>query len=745
MRRLLSITLTILLLPAFAFAATQTINTLPSANDTFMSDLQTFLEDEDAARAAYYSNSTRVISGGIGATDASLSHTISTVIAFVEGYYITDASISHTYTASKDTFVLLRKNTSSTVTIAGAAITYDGNFVFAEMANATDRPATPSGTIFLFEAVTDGASITTVNDLRQLSDDHGLYFVDPDESNHGAAGDGRSVKDIIDAVGSTREVTLVFRAYGYGDTTTYTFDDDETIPVNFTLQIENGAVISVESGDTLTIANAGQIVAAPIQRIFSGDGTVTFTDGGEGYANWFTDDGVGTSGDPWTGPSSGGGIFEAFTANLNEVKLLGGYYKIESAQTEASNGARLHGINKQESIITYALTTGDIMTFSGKDVTVQNVYIWGPGTGGSERALVISDSRSKVDNITIYSVGTGLVQEAEKCHFGNSRILQVGNDALVYESKATQAGAATLQNVYLLQASQGTGNGIAFAANLTQLSIINSNIEKFGKGIYSALVGGSGGYYGVNHLTIINSHFEENDVDIDADTSLNTCFIAQSRLGGNTSNTTTTSLDFSGATRAQLTIDGGVINSATTNHLNIASSGFARILNKPTGWDSSAVTGDVSYDPIIFRDNTAVSTSGGGGDDLISITIASDSYFKPFHLDSVTHITACGTKTDTDNDAKDIDFYFGSTAIELIGDSQTADDWRAEITVYNINALDSQGISWVAYDGTTVTQGYDTASEDTSGSITIKFVGQNDDPDGDPDIITQTGMDIEIH
>ncbi|KHE91338.1 MAG: hypothetical protein K8F52_08865 [Candidatus Scalindua rubra] len=91
------------------------------------------------------------------------------------------------------------------------------------------------------------------------------------EVDQGAAGHGRSLKDLIDAIGSDNETIVLMPG-------TYTVSTNETVPANISLLFYSGAVISVDSGKTLTIANGDSIIAGGVQ-IFSGAGTVDFTVG----------------------------------------------------------------------------------------------------------------------------------------------------------------------------------------------------------------------------------------------------------------------------------------------------------------------------------------------------------------------------------------------------------------------------------------------------------------------------------
>ena len=90
------------------------------------------------------------------------------------------------------------------------------------------------------------------------------YFVDSTEADQGVAtatGD-KTIKDHVDAIGTSKKATLYFLHDFDADTTTYTLTTNETIPSNITLAIENGVVfagtgtLTVEGFVTLDIGNA---------------------------------------------------------------------------------------------------------------------------------------------------------------------------------------------------------------------------------------------------------------------------------------------------------------------------------------------------------------------------------------------------------------------------------------------------------------------------------------------------------
>ena len=101
----------------------------------------------------------------------------------------------------------------------------------------------------------------------------GGYWVDYSEADQGAAGSGNSVKDLVDAIGTTKSATLFFKHNAAdGNTTTYTFSTSETIPSNINIIIQNGARIAISNGVTLTISGGFR---AGMFQVFSLTGTGT--------------------------------------------------------------------------------------------------------------------------------------------------------------------------------------------------------------------------------------------------------------------------------------------------------------------------------------------------------------------------------------------------------------------------------------------------------------------------------------
>ena len=110
------------------------------------------------------------------------------------------------------------------------------------------------------------------------------YFADSTEADQGAAGSGRSVKDLVDLIGSNN-ATIVLTHHGSANTD-YIVGTDFTIPANITLDFQNGARISVSTAKTLTLQTTS-IIAEGSEEIFIGAGSYTFADGSGLESSWF--------------------------------------------------------------------------------------------------------------------------------------------------------------------------------------------------------------------------------------------------------------------------------------------------------------------------------------------------------------------------------------------------------------------------------------------------------------------------
>lgn len=147
-----------------------------------------------------------------------------------------------------------------------------------------------SGLYKLILKTSAGVTIWTQDNI-ELGPGQGAYsfFVDPSEVDQGAAGAGASLYDILTALGSSKKATVYFPHNGTGNTTTYTVSTtyDASAYTNVTFEFENGAVLAVATGKTLTLPSPANLVAKANEQIFSGAGTVAFNSGGVVYPDWW--------------------------------------------------------------------------------------------------------------------------------------------------------------------------------------------------------------------------------------------------------------------------------------------------------------------------------------------------------------------------------------------------------------------------------------------------------------------------
>jgi len=101
--------------------------------------------------------------------------------------------------------------------------------------------------------------------------------------------DALSIKGLCVAIGTSKKATIVLVNTTGNDTTAYAFlaDTDLSAYTNITFEILNGALILVPGTITVTLPSPSNIIAQPNQQIFSGAGTVSFSNGGDIYGAWW--------------------------------------------------------------------------------------------------------------------------------------------------------------------------------------------------------------------------------------------------------------------------------------------------------------------------------------------------------------------------------------------------------------------------------------------------------------------------
>lgn len=138
----------------------QTHSTVPSQNSSFISDLQTFLKREDAAR--YIEQFVgMVVSGGVDATGGTLTHTPTAFTGYPGGYYVTETG-SVTYVANSTCYLIATKTQTGNL---GTFQRQSGTHYLTDCASPS-KPALPSDSLWLATLVTNGSSVTSYTDLR---------------------------------------------------------------------------------------------------------------------------------------------------------------------------------------------------------------------------------------------------------------------------------------------------------------------------------------------------------------------------------------------------------------------------------------------------------------------------------------------------------------------------------------------------------------------------------------------------
>ena len=226
----------------------------------------------------------------------------------------------------------------------------------------------------------------------------GYYFVNASESDQGIAGAGATVKDIVDAVGTSRSATIVFGHTGAGNTTTYTFSTSETIPSNFDVIVENGAIIAMDTGITLTMQ--GSLTSVPLQQWISlaGTGKVDFSSGAyydEVYVEWW-----GAARDNTTDDVA---AFDAALAAIGAgtIKLLEGTYMLDTVFELYGVGKRLMGQGSRGTFLNTPIDNNDAVIDIGTSSNIaDNCSVSDLGIYRAAGTPAASDNGINVENCT---------------------------------------------------------------------------------------------------------------------------------------------------------------------------------------------------------------------------------------------------------------------------------------------------------------------------------------------------------
>lgn len=284
----------------------------------------------------------------------------------------------------------------------------------------------------------------------KLPPSYEAYAVDAAATDQGAADDAyTTIKNVVDEVGTSKSASIILNHTGGSNTTTYTISTNETIPSNIELWIEKGAILSVDTGVTLTVNGP---IDASLCQIFSGSGTVTLSSTyiPEVYPEWW-----GAIADGSTDSSAA--LQSAINSGIGLIKIQDGTY------------------------------IADNTTFGGE------IIIRGCGPQSILKLKANTD-----DHLLENAAAGNSIISIEHLKIDGNRANNASTSAGIY---LDQANEVTIQNIWIEECND---YGV-YVTDCNVLSIIHSVIYDNDKGIYFTdnALGGS--------LNLINSVVETND------------------------------------------------------------------------------------------------------------------------------------------------------------------------------------------------------------------------------------------
>ncbi len=133
----------------------------------------------------------------------------------------------------------------------------------------------------------------TYDEIKVIPDEPYYYYCDATATNQGAATSegNRSLKDLIDDIGTSKKATIKLPHSGTGNVTTYVLGTNETVPSNIYLEPENGAELQPAAGVTLTMYAASNLKCGDQQKFIdttnNSTNPIVFTNGGTVRVDWF--------------------------------------------------------------------------------------------------------------------------------------------------------------------------------------------------------------------------------------------------------------------------------------------------------------------------------------------------------------------------------------------------------------------------------------------------------------------------
>lgn len=390
--------------------------------------------------------------------------------------------------------------------------------------------------LFFFLSITPAFSYVVGSPPAMLNQNWAQYAVDPSAADQGAASTTNvTLKNVIDAVGTGEIAVIVFPHNGAANTTAYTLSTAETVPSNFYLDIQPGAIIKPGSGISLTVYRPENIIAQPNQQIFDISSNSTnplqFSVGGRIYGRWW-----GLNADGATSDST------ALQCALDSIYALGGTLKLtegvylvddtlylkNSATVRAAYGVRIEGEGFQTCLY---MPSGSDNIFeiqyywdgaadnrNTRSFYLGNLSFYGGTTGTAIYASHMHSS--KIENVFIKTSGTGLYMLGCTTNF-ISRLI-IGADVVTQHRPGYAAGIPSggavggtpTYGVYLdYDDAVLTGDGPISSENtFSDVAIENCTNDgiKLDRTYHNVFTGTSKGHTGYAIASLNGSHDEFN-------------------------------------------------------------------------------------------------------------------------------------------------------------------------------------------------------------------------------------------
>lgn len=223
-----------------------------------------------------------------------------------------------------------------------------------------------------------------VDNFSGSGEGSGKYSANYNSADQGVDDNSNSVKDLVDQIGA-KSATIILKHWPeLGNTTTYTFSTDTTIPLNIVLEVENGARISIGSEAELTIDGPFE---AGLYQVFSGDGSVALVFGHikELYPQWWgmVGDGLTASAASNTAALQAAIVCAETSNRVRKVFIPSGTYYVNPDVLTISNELRLVGANKASVSLVLTGSAGKLLSISDDSNRTNQIHIEDIGFNGN--------------------------------------------------------------------------------------------------------------------------------------------------------------------------------------------------------------------------------------------------------------------------------------------------------------------------------------------------------------------------